>query len=324
MSDHDHDHDHSSDHVAGVGGNGGAPLGGVPSDLIWGPLTLQFYLGLGATQSFPILPILPPANWRKSVWDPSLYALLGLGEFACAASWQGIADGSAVALPLDWDPRINPTTFSDYVATEINALAVLMAKDRERYLAEIIAQHNDAPGYWVGLLRLDRQTYPWTLRVLSLASRIGEFVAMYAKKHFDRPRASEVSPGIFPPFGPPAHPSFPSSHATQSRMIELCLREVTKGATGAASSPYAYHLDWICQRISYNRERGGFHYRSDTKGGWIMADACFVEVQRLRVAKTAAGSDACPYMTEIFQEAAKEWDYCSTTCCLPPIPDPVA
>jgi membrane-associated phospholipid phosphatase len=297
-SDHDHDHDHSSDHVAGVGGNVGAALGAVPPELVWGPLTLQFYLGLNAPPSadFPILPILPSANWRPSTWDPSLYALLGLSEFVPNASWETIADGTALAPFLGWQ-TIN-AGFQAFVAGEIAALRTLMARDRERYLAEIITQHNDAPGYWIGLLRLDRPTYPWTLRVLSLASRIGEFVAIHAKRIFDRPRPSQVSPGLFPPFGPPAHPSFPSGHATQSRLIQLCLQEVT----GGAASPYIAHLDWCCRRISHNRERGGFHYRSDTHGGWAMADACFGEIQTL-----LADPATNPRLDEIFTKAAGEW-----------------
>lgn len=303
-SDHDHDHDHSSDHVAGVGGNVGAALGAVPPELVWGPLTLQFNLGLNAPPSFPILPTLPAGNWRPAIWDPSLYALLGLGEFVVGANWRTIADGTALPnpLPLGWQP--GQAGFRAFVDGEITQLAVLMAKDRERYLAEIIAQHNDAPGYWIALLRLDRRSYPWTLRVLSLASRIGEFVAIHAKDIFNRPRPSQVSPGILPPFGPPSHPSFPSGHATQSRLIQRCLEVVT--AAGAAASPYGTHLDWLCQRISYNRQRGGFHYESDTQGGWMMAEACFLEIQNLRAAMAGA-NPANPYLEEIFRRAIGEW-----------------
>lgn len=302
-SDHDHDHDHSSDHVAGVSGNVGAALGAVPPELVWGPLTLQFYLGLKAPPGadFPILPILPHANWRPPLWDPSLYALLGLSEFVVNASWRTIADGTAIAADLDpflkWEPT--KAGFEAFVAGEVAALRTLMARDRERYMAEIITQHNDAPGYWIGLLRLDRGTYPWTLRVLSLASRIGEFVAIHGKQVFKRPRPSQVSPGLFPPFGPPSHPSFPSGHATQSRLIQLCLGRVTRKG---AASPYAEHLEWSCRRISHNRERGGFHYRSDTHGGWVMADACFGEIEAL-----LADPANNPRLDEIFTEAAAEW-----------------
>jgi hypothetical protein len=70
-----------------------------------------------------------------------------------------------------------------------------MQTDRERYLPEIIEQHDGAPGYWVNLMALNARQHPQMFVVMNLAVRVGQVVAAYYKKKYKRPRASLSAPG---------------------------------------------------------------------------------------------------------------------------------
>ena len=103
---------------------------------------------------------------------------------------------------------------------------------------------------------------------------------MFYKCFYHRPRPSTICPALQPPFGPPGHPSFPSSHALQGKLFSLCLEEATRPrnpvthvATGL--SPYATQLHWLAYRVAVNRERAGVHYPSDSKAGRHIAEQLF-------------------------------------------------
>src|SRR5437899_11127113 len=101
----------------------------------------------------------------------------------------------------------------------------MMEGDRCRYLPALLAQQNGAPRYWQSLLGITRRAKPASYRVIRSAARIGEMAVVYYKERFRRPRPSNVCPGLFHPFGPPGHPSFPSGHSTQSWLTQLLLDE---------------------------------------------------------------------------------------------------
>jgi len=237
-----------------AGGGGGAlpPFGHVPAELGFRPLTLAFDLGPGAIPSFP--PQSVDAAWSDKLWDPDLVGLLATIEFA-AMDWQKYAfpDGEAAA---------------DYKA-EIPALLDLMQTDRERYLQEIIAQHDNAPLYWLSMMGITQLAKPYTFTLLHIALRIGEMAVVFYKKTYKRPRPSQICPGLFPPFGPPGHPAFPSGHSTQGWLMSYCLlRCLPDQATRDQFKP---HLKWLAKRVARNRERAGLHYKSDSLGGRSLA-----------------------------------------------------
>jgi membrane-associated phospholipid phosphatase len=158
----------------------------------------------------------------------------------------------------------------------------------------------------VALLNLSRGRTPWTLRLMFLASRLAELVVMRAKLFYDRPRPSHVCPGLCPPYGPPSHASFPSGHAMQSFLVSYCLTDATrrKPRTANSVSPYKDALSWLARRLSYNRERGGFHYRSDTDAGEWLAQRMF---DRLIALADGPTPKAAPVIARIFKEARAEW-----------------
>jgi len=248
---------------------GMAPFSAVPPELGARYLTLQYTLGPNSPPSFPT-GILPPQQWKEGPWDPDVLALKFLPEFV-RTDWDKIKlhqliQGTADAHLLDWDLGRGKTQAENFVEAEVEYLQELMQNDRERYLPEILIQHDNAPAYWGALLALDHSTYPKTFQVLNLAVRIGQIVAAYYKWKYKRPRPSYVCPGLLPPYGPPAHTSFPSGHALQSWLLTGLLTKV--------APKFKEELKWLAERVATNRERAGLHYRSDSRAGEIIAEQC--------------------------------------------------
>ena len=169
-------------------------------------------------------------------------------------------------------------------------------------MTEIVAQHDGAPEYWASLLGLDRKTRFWNLVLLHFALRVGELAVMYFKYAFMRPRPSALCPGLCLPFGPPAHPAFPSGHATQGRLMTLCLERALPEFL--PNPPYGARqtaLRWLAERVALNRERGGFHYKSDSDAGQHLAEECFNRI--LTFVSAAAPSR----IKSLFVNAKAEW-----------------
>src|SRR5262249_1648584 len=154
-------------------------------------------------------------------------SLLYLTEFIKGTDWETIGTDIARERPalLKWQP--DEEGFEDFVRAEIVQLQELMQIDRERYMAEIVTQHDNAPGYWVSLMAVNNRQHHNTLVVMNLAVRIGQIVAAFYKDKYKRPRPSFVCPGLLPEFGPPAHASFPSGHSLQSWLMSLFLEKTT-------------------------------------------------------------------------------------------------
>jgi acid phosphatase (class A) len=179
-----------------------------------------------------------------------------------------------------------------------------MQTDRERYMAEIIFQHDNAPSYWGTMLAINNRAHYKTLVVMNLAVRIGQIVAAYYKKKHNRTRPSFVCPGLLPSFGPPAHAAFPSGHSLQSWLLSLFLAEVVPA--------YKNELDWLAKRVAFNRERAGVHYPSDTAAGEFIARACTAMIKQ---------PNRCPDIMTLFAEAKAEWNLSITPPTNEPFPN---
>ncbi|WP_158626785.1 phosphatase PAP2 family protein [Bradyrhizobium sp. RP6] len=278
-------------------------FGATPPELGFRPLTLQYDLGPNTDPSFPEK-LLPKECWKDRIgpWDPDVLCLLSLTEFIRDTDWDTIHTDLAAERPtlLAWDP--SKPDYQDFVAGEILQLQLLMQTDRERYMGEIVAQHDNAPGYWVSLMAANNREHHYTLVIMNLAVRIGQIVAAFYKDYYKRPRPSYACPGLLPAFGPPAHASFPSGHSLQSWLMSLFLEEV--------ACSYKCELEWLADRVAVNRERAGVHYRSDTEAGKFIAEKCKAKIMALPVSSK----------TKMLFEAAKtEWKPVTTA----PAPAPV-
>src|SRR5262249_15664657 len=143
---------------------------------------------------------------------------------------------AAAGDPVAWNAVLNDPADSFLMVPGINfpnppfanAIAMLDAELEElaslipyraSVPAEILSQKDAILPYFRGSLSFDLRTHPATVFLCMAALRIGSFQAMYYKNIFNRARPSRFSPDLMPLIDPPGHASYPSGHATQSRLI---------------------------------------------------------------------------------------------------------
>ena len=206
----------------------------------------------------------PERNWSAE-WT----SWLALTEFVQTVGWDAFdvlppwmpADG-----PFDWSPAAHPE-----VRAEIGDLVTAAQDERPDALGEILSQSDEFISYFLNLLSASPGAYPATAKVLTIASQIGTFCAMFYKGKYQRPRPSQICPALLPPIAVPGHASLPSGHSTQAHLMALCMADVL------AARPDAGHLAddlWtLADRIARNREIAGLHYGSDTEAGRQLAKA---------------------------------------------------
>jgi hypothetical protein len=123
---------------------------------------------------------------------------------------------------------------------------------------------------------------PRTCDLIEIASCVGQFQVMHYKRHFNRPRPSQLSPSLMPPIAIPGHASYPSGHATEAYLMAYCLAHVMPPAvstlvtpkpppTNPPPIPDSSPLLRMAQRIARNREVLGLHYPSDSAAGKKLA-----------------------------------------------------
>ncbi len=169
---------------------------------------------------------------------------------------------------------------------------------RPAVMAETLTQRSRIDAYFAGLLCFSRSSHPCTAYLLDGILRIAQFVVMYYKAEFQRPRPSQLAPALLPPIAVPAHASYPSGHATEAYSVQLCLTEVLRraGVVPSVTGPNSPLLR-LAQRIARNREVLGLHYPSDSEAGRKLANETF----------KMANSDNCPKLKGLIEAAANEW-----------------
>ena len=202
-------------------------------------------------------PFLAPSEFPRRYWDPTLYALVVVAEFADTGWKEGTHS-------VDPGP---PDLSSDEVTKELNRLAAYGLDHRAAHLGEILSQRANMAAYWLNLLMFDQCSHPATIDIVNIALRVGQFAAMHFKFKYKRPRPSQLDPRIFPLIVVPGHASYPSGHATEGTLLSLCLAEIVPAAT--------LPLQSLALRVATNREVAGVHYPSDSRAGERLANACF-------------------------------------------------
>lgn len=150
-----------------------------------------------------------------------------------------------------------------------------LARDLERGLlkredavslwgGEIIDQSGNFQHYFHALLSLNSRSHPNLMRLMALVYAVAGIVGMRVKLDYMRGRPAQVWPGLFPMLPTPAHPSFPSNHATQATTVAATFSELAKQA---GRQEYVPFLTGLAHRIGENREYAGLHYASDTEAG---------------------------------------------------------
>lgn len=212
------------------------------------------------------------ATFPWSAWRPDLFGVMALAEFG-RTDWRCIDPE-----PPPSDPRV--------IFHEIEEL-VAMARDvRPGRVDEILDQNARVKGYFAQVLMLSAWSHPNTLKLIEMALRVGQMVAVHFKLKYNRARPQQVFPPLVPLLNSPWHASFPSGHSLESHMIALALAEVAPNTRKA--------LIALADRIGHNREIAGVHYPSDTRAGKKIACAAFPLLHK------------CPIFQTILKAARKE------------------
>jgi hypothetical protein len=263
-------------------------------------------------------------QWLLAVDDPSLPSIMAALEFGAQSEGWKFDENALIKRKwlepgdLEWQPHRK--AFAAIVA-EIEQLKMVMQDDRQRYLAESDEQADGLAGYFVHFIGASAGRYPWTMELIAAGLALGNVAYMYYKGYFKRVRPSFLCPGLVPPFGPPAHPSFPSGHSFLGHLIALLLLELpglsarygiftgTYGAggktphQGSLAGPNAVDspMLWLAQRLAKNRERIGCHYASDSSASRHLAAgiwwALLHDPNRI----------VCPTLDLILRRAKAEW-----------------
>lgn len=242
--------------AANVGGGGGTRA--IFADRIDLPfVTAEYAPGMEIAQQRIQIPLYPVRNWA-----PNWYSWLVLTQFV-ATGWNKFN-----LLPSWAEKGWNSPKAERHVNGELNKLVVAARNERADALAEIASQSDEFISYFLNLLTAP-VGYPATAKLLTIASFIAGYCAMYYKGKYQRPRPTMLCPALLPPLPVPGHASFPSGHSTQGHFIALCMDDVLTGHPQLPSM--ANDMKALADRIARNREIAGFHYPSDTDAGVLLA-----------------------------------------------------
>jgi membrane-associated phospholipid phosphatase len=137
-------------------------------------------------------------------------------------------------------------------------------------------------GKFLHLVSATAVTHPATSRMLIVADALTALITMHYKAYFNRPRPTQVVPGLLSPIQHGGHASFPSGHATQAHVFAALLSEVIPPSLGVPTSggrtTIQDSLGVLAQRIARNREIAGLHYKSDSTAGVTLAGAITTEI----------------------------------------------
>ncbi|MTH94760.1 phosphatase PAP2 family protein, partial [Roseibium sp. RKSG952] len=222
----------------------------------------------------------------------------------------------------------------DTIRSELELLKIYMEDDREKYLTEAERQADGQTLYYVHFIGADAIRHPWTMALIECGLAIGHVAYLGYKAHFRRVRPSVLRPGLTPPFGPPAHPSFPSGHSFLAHFIALFLLKIPGlYQRFGVSRAKKRHLDdgvfldrpqWsdlsgeaainspllrVAGRVAVNRERIGLHYPSDSFAGRHLAAGIWDALMPDERKNTNydKGPIDCPTLEIVLDRAKAEW-----------------
>ncbi len=174
-------------------------------------------------------------------------------------------------LPKDWKGRMGaaepPSNSSLRTRAELDYLLALQAKRTAQDVQRITHEITLAGFVFDGITYADitdEQNRPLTRKLAKNINAELTTVMMATKRHFNRVRPHHLEPRLTPCIDVPAHPAYPSGHATQAYVWAYLLCELL---------PTERHRRILAgaQLIGQDRELAGVHYPSDTALGKSIA-----------------------------------------------------
>lgn len=109
--------------------------------------------------------------------------------------------------------------------------------------------------------------------LLSLTNKEIMYFILREKRHFSRPRPSQLDENLELLIPNPGHPAYPSGHATQSMLFSEIL-SILEPDNRRTYIEYA-------QNIAKRREIAGVHYPSDSEAGRLLAQQLLSELIKI-------------------------------------------
>jgi membrane-associated phospholipid phosphatase len=200
---------------------------------------------------------LPPEDIKKftgwTIENSAVAAIAEMAAIACQFKWWERCDPGV--------PELNPAK----VGRELDMLEQLMGY-RDGVMSEALAQATGIIPYFQGLAGFTAASHKETTDLCIIALNLGQFMVMYYKEQYNRPRPSQLRPALLPSMEVPGHAAYPSGHSTESHLIAGLLEMVLED-----TNPARPLLHPLADRIAINREVMGLHYRSDSEAGISLA-----------------------------------------------------
>ncbi len=109
---------------------------------------------------------------------------------------------------------------------------------------------------------IDKENYQ-TLLLMEMIDNDNIYFILERKKHFARPRPTEIDPTLTTVIDNPPHPAYPSGHATQTYINALVLADFDPENAEVYKQ---FAID-----VAHRREIAGVHYPSDSEAGRKLA-----------------------------------------------------
>lgn len=204
-----------------------------------------------AMQDVPVADI-NDIKFPLGIWDPNLLHLIEMGPYI---------------LPLDtpFDVAPPPENSSELVRRELDYLLAVQDVERtEDEVARIQWEHKGKKAHQIfmneGLLPDNNFK---TDQLLTVIDADHSYFILRAKKHYARPRPSQLDERLTLVLGNPGHAAYPSGHSSQTYMVALVLSDFDP-ENGNIYKQFAYD-------VTHRREVAGFHYTSDSIAGRKLA-----------------------------------------------------
>ena len=103
-----------------------------------------------------------------------------------------------------------------------------------------------------------------TIKLMEMIDVDHTYFILERKKHFSRPRPSQLAPDLKLVISNPGHPAYPSGHASQTYMVALVLSDF--------DPENAEIYKQFAVDVAHRREIAGVHYPSDSVAGRKLAE----------------------------------------------------
>ncbi len=188
-------------------------------------------------------------SYALSDWDPFFLNLLAKNPIKLGADWR-----TRYAVPP-------PPRRKEVINAELAALHALVPLREERQ-SEIEAYKEELVAPFMTALGCSTEQAPDVVSLIDDIQVDALIVVVHFKLKFGRLRPRHLDPSLKPSIAPPGHAAYPSGHAAQVHSTAHLLSEIVPDKAQAVTK--------VADRIAWDREVAGVHYRSDSVAGKIL------------------------------------------------------